>query len=79
MAEEDISVTTVDEISQVAHARSRTRKLSEYRPSNMPLSEYEIQQDEAIDKKHQGWAPRTLYNIHDMTPLPEKSPPPRHE
>ncbi|HTW65350.1 MAG TPA: hypothetical protein VME17_12065 [Bryobacteraceae bacterium] len=71
MAEEDISVTTVDELSQVAHAHDRTRKLSEYSPTNMPLSASEIEQDEARDTKHCGWAPRTTENIGDLAPLPE--------
>ena len=32
----------------------------------------EIAQDEAKDTEHLGWAPRTLENIGDMKPLPER-------
>jgi hypothetical protein len=75
MDEEDIIVTTVDEVSDVAHAHDEPRRLSEYRPTNMPLSKAEIAEDEAKDTAHEGWAPRTTENIHDMIPLPEGSTP----
>jgi hypothetical protein len=71
MAEEDISVSTVDDVSDVAHAHDRPRKLSEYRPTNMPLSQAEIHSDEERDTAHEGWAPRTTENIGDMKPLPD--------
>ena len=48
------------------------RKLSDYKPTNMPLSASEIHQDEAKDTAHEGWAPRTTENIGDMAPLPER-------
>jgi hypothetical protein len=70
--EEDVSVTTVDDVSDVAHDHDRERKLSEYKPTNVPLSASEIAQDEAKDTAHEGWAPRTTENISDMKPLPEK-------
>ena len=69
---EDVTVSTVDDLSQVAHSHDRPRKLSEYKPTNMPLSKSEIDQDEAKDTAHEGWAPRTTENIGDMIPLPEK-------
>lgn len=72
MAEEDITVSTVDDVSDVAHQHDRPRKLSEYEATNMPLSKSEIEQDEARDTAHEGWAPRTTENIGDMTPIPEK-------
>jgi predicted transcriptional regulator len=68
--EEDVSVTTIDDLSDVAS--DRQRKLSEYKATNLPLSASEIAQDEAKDTEHSGWAPRTLENIGDMKPLPEK-------
>jgi hypothetical protein len=68
MSEEDVSVTTVDDSSD------RPRKLSEYKPTNLPLSADEIEQDEARDTAHEGWAPRTTENIGDMVPLPERDP-----
>ena len=73
MAEhEDVTVSTIDEVSTIAHSKDRPRKLSEYKPTNMPLSEAEIEQDEARDTAHEGWAPRTTENIGDLAPLPEK-------
>jgi hypothetical protein len=65
MAEEDVTVSINDESNE-------TRKLSEYRPTNVPLSKSQIEQDEARDTEHEGWAPRTTENIGDMKPLPEK-------
>ena len=73
--EEDVSVTTIDDLSDVAP--DRQRKLSEYKATNMPLSASEIAQDEAKDTEHLGWAPRTLENIGDMKPLPERPTEPR--
>ena len=72
MDQEDVTVSTVDDLSEVAHSHDRPRKLSEYKPTNMPLSKSEIDQDEAKDTAHEGWAPRTTGNIGDMIPLPEK-------
>jgi hypothetical protein len=71
MTEEDISVTMVDDLSLVADPHAETRKLSEYSPTNMPLSANEIRQDEARDTSHTGWAPRNTENIGDLKPLPE--------
>jgi predicted transcriptional regulator len=68
--QEDVSVTTVDDLSDTAP--DRQRKLSEYKSTNMPLSASEIAQDEAKDTEHLGWAPRTPENIREMKSLPEK-------
>jgi hypothetical protein len=72
MAEEDITVSTFDDLSDVAHDHDEPRKLSDYKPTNVPLSKSQIEQDEARDTAHEGWAPRTTENIADMTPLPER-------
>jgi hypothetical protein len=69
---EDVTVSIIDDLSDVAYAHDHPRKLSEYKPTNMPLSASQIQQDEARDTAHEGWAPRTTENIGDMTPLPER-------
>lgn len=71
MEQEDVTVSTIDDLSQVAHSHDRPRKLSDYKSTNMPLSKSEIQQDEVRDTAHEGWAPRTTENIGDMLPLPE--------
>jgi hypothetical protein len=77
MAEtEDVIVTNLDDVSDVAHSKDVPRRLSEYKPSNVPLSEAEIAQNEARDPGHAGWGPRTTENIGDMVPLPEKPGPP---
>jgi hypothetical protein len=73
MAEkEDVTVSTFDDLSNVAHTHDNERKLSEYKPTNSPLSASQIEQDEAKDTEHEGWGPRTTENIGDMKPLPEK-------
>jgi hypothetical protein len=74
---EDVSVSTFDDLSEVAHTHDRERKLSEYKPTNMPLSASQIEQDEAKDTEHEGWGPRTTENIGDMKPLPEHPTEPR--
>jgi len=71
MAEEDITVNTIDDLSDIARAHDEPRKLSDYKATNMDLSQSEIEHDEARDTAHEGWAPRTTANIGDMTPLPE--------
>ena len=77
MAEhEDVIVSNFDDLSDVAHSKDIPRRLSEYKPSNVPLSEDEIERNEARDPGHAGWAPRTTGNIGDMVPLPEKPGPP---
>ncbi len=68
MAEEDVTVSINDESDEA-------RKLSEYKPTNVPLSKRQIEQDATRDTEHEGWAPRTTENIGDMTPLPEKPNP----
>jgi hypothetical protein len=77
MAEEDITVSNFDDLSDVAHDHDEPRKLSDYKRTNVPLSKSEIEQDEARDTAHEGWAPRTTENISDMTPLPEPPAKPR--
>jgi len=78
MAEkEDVTVSDFDDLSSVAHTHNEPRKLDEYSPTNMPLSESQIEQDEAKDTDHTGWGPRTLENIGDMKPLPEHPKEPR--
>jgi hypothetical protein len=69
---EDVTVSMFDDLSDVAHTHGEPRKLSDYKPTNMPLSAAEIRHDEVRDEAHTGWAPRTTENIGDMTPIPEK-------
>lgn len=69
---EDVTVSIIDDLSDVAHTHDSERKLSDYKSTNSPLSAAEIDQDEAKDTGHEGWAPRTTGNIGDMKPLPEK-------
>ena len=72
MDQEIVTVTIVDDLSDVAHSKDRPRNLGDYRSTNMPLSASEIEHDESRDTAHEGWAPRTTENIGDMIPLPEK-------
>jgi hypothetical protein len=70
MADEDV-IVDIDDESNEPH------KLSEYKPTNVPLSRSQIERDESRDTEHEGWAPRTTENIGDMTPLPERPAEPR--
>jgi hypothetical protein len=70
--QEDVTVSIIDDLSDVAHAHDHLRQLSDYKSTNSPLSRSEIAQDQARDKAHEGWAPRTTENIGDLTPLPER-------
>jgi hypothetical protein len=71
MDPEHVVVNDVDEPSDGPRAND-LRRVSEYKPTNMPLSKFEIEKDEIKDTAHEGWGPRTTENIGDMTPLPEK-------
>jgi hypothetical protein len=64
MADQDVPVSTEDDISDVAHDRDRTRRVKDFKPTNAPLSKDEI------EKKKSG-------DIGDMKPLAEKPAPPR--
>lgn len=74
--EEDVIVNIEDDIFHQSRDHDAPRRISQYKPTNMPLSKFEIEQDEARDTAHKGWAPRTPQNIGDMVPLPEKPGPP---
>lgn len=63
MADQDVPVSTCDEVSDTAHDHDQVRTVRDFKPTNAPLSESEIQK-----KKHG--------QIGDMTPLPEKPGPP---
>lgn len=69
--QQDVIVNGVDDLSQVAHTHDQARTLDEYKPTNMPLSADEIEQGEARDPEHHGWAPRTTENIGDLKPRPD--------
>jgi hypothetical protein len=69
MHDDDLIVSISDE--PLSRGPRHMRTLSEFKPTNMPLSAFEIEQDEAKDTAHRGWAPRSTENIGDLTPLPE--------
>jgi len=59
MADQDVPVSTCDELSDVAHDHNQVRKVSDFKPTNAPLSKDEI------EKRKQGY-------IGDLEPLPEQ-------
>ena len=61
MADEDVTVTNEDDVSDTAHSQDQPRKLSDYKPTNMPLSADEIKRQRNKD-------------IGDMKPIPERPP-----
>ena len=77
MNAEYIPVDSTDELSVAGGRRAdRVRMVGEYRPTNMPLSRFEIERREKLHGgTHAGaWVPRTLENIGDLTPVPEEEP-----
>ena len=69
MDEQDVPISNTDELTAVGgYSKDHTRHLSDYKPTNAPLSAYEI------DHRKQHWPPDTLGDIEDMTPIPEPEP-----
>jgi hypothetical protein len=64
MAEKDIDVSTVDDVSDAAHTHDDQRKLSDFKPTNTPLSAAEIERAKKKDREDLG----------DLQPLPETDP-----
>lgn len=76
MAEEALFINGKDEVLHIPRDDDPASELSDYKPTNMPLSQSQIDRYEARNAKHEGWGPRTTKNIGDIVPLPEK---PAHE
>jgi len=77
MQKENLVVSTTDELfCSDLRRRTQLRTLGDFRPTNVPLSRYEIELDEAKDVTHLGWGPRTLANIGELRPLGETEPRP---
>jgi hypothetical protein len=75
MLEANLIVSTTDDLfGSDSRRRIEPRFLGDFRPTNVPLSRFEIEMDEARDVSHRGWAPRTLANIGELTPIPEPRP-----
>lgn len=74
--DEQLIVNDYDEISDVVRKHDEPRKVGEYKPTNAPLSEAEIEEDERKSGGKPGWGPRTTKNIGDLKPLPERPPKP---
>ncbi|HTS48951.1 MAG TPA: hypothetical protein VMH05_13465 [Bryobacteraceae bacterium] len=70
-----IPVDSTDELD-VAGGREadRVRMVGEYRPSNMPLSRFEMEMRAGLGGRSRPgeWVPRTMENIGELTPLPEE-------
>ena len=67
--DEIIPVNNTDELTEEGGRKAdRVRTLSEYSPTNMPLSAHEIELRNRLGKQ---WVPRTPENIDDLTPLGE--------
>lgn len=65
----DVPVSDTDEMTVAGgYAKDHTRHLSDYKPTNAPLSAVEIEQ------RKQHWPPDTLGDIEDLTPIPESEP-----
>ena len=73
MAEESLVINFEDELLHIPRDDDPVSTISEYEPTNMPLSQSQMDLYEARDTKHEGWGPRTTKNIGDVVPLPEKT------
>jgi hypothetical protein len=75
MLDANLIVSTTDDLlGSNLRRRLEPRFFSDFKPTNTPLSRFEIEKDEAKDVEHKGWAPRTLENIGELTPIPETQP-----
>jgi hypothetical protein len=75
MAEEKLVINSEDELLHIPRCDDPVSTLSEYAPTNAPLSQSQMDLYEARDAKHEGWGPRTTKNIGDVVPLPDKPAP----
>ena len=77
MKAEYVPVDSTDELT-VAGGRDadRVRMISEYRPTNMALSRFEIEMRARLGGRNKPgqWVPRTPENIGDLIPVPEQEP-----
>jgi hypothetical protein len=75
---DDLPVSSTDELSISGEvAGDRPRKLGEFKSTNSPLSESDIEQGQArLDKqkRHPDWVPRTVENIDELVPIREDEP-----
>ena len=72
MAEERLVINFEDQLLHIPRDDDPVSTVSEYDPTNMPLSQSQMDLYEARDAKHEGWGPRTTKNIGDVVPLPDK-------
>ena len=72
MPDDELTVNLFDDLSDAAHDHDVSRKLGDYKQTNVPLSKFAIDQDEARGSESEGWTPRTTENIGNSTPQPEK-------
>jgi hypothetical protein len=84
----DFPESRTDEITADGGAAAdRSRKLGEYKPTNVPLPAADLKhrRDDPAQKHNSGWTPRTPENIGELNPIPENEPakartnPPRSE
>ena len=75
MQADNVIVSTSDDLfGSDLRRRFRPRFFGDFKPTNAPLSQFEIEMDEAKDGAHRGWVPRTLENIGELMPVPEPQP-----
>lgn len=53
----------------------RSRRLGEFKPTNLPLSAFEIEhrRDLHKSKSDDAWIPRNAHNVEDLVPISEES------
>ncbi len=68
--ERQIPVSDTDELTIAGGRKAdQTRRLSDFKPTNAPLSAAEIEH-----RKKDRWPPHTTDDVDEMIPLPEEDP-----
>lgn len=70
--EKSLVINFEDELLHIPRDDDQVSRIGEFEPTNMPLSQSQMDLYEARDAKHEGWGPRTTKNIGDVVPVPEK-------
>jgi len=75
---DDIVVSDTDELTvDGGSAADRTRTIKEYKSTDLPLSAAEIERRKRLHRRAgnnraEGWVPRTIANVEDLTPILER-------
>ena len=69
MTSELIAVSSTDELTVGGRKADRVRELGEFKPTNAPLSAWEIEH-----RQRDQWPPHTIDNIGELAPVADQAP-----